>query len=214
MGLLYSTTFAAPPFCVKESQSGGMNVEGYAILWNVPDLSGDVFRIGSADESIERRGNRMPFLWSHNQRPDGWGGFDFDPRMLPIGRVTELVPDDKGLFYKASLVNRPFARDIYSLIKAGVVQGSSIGYNEVEDGVEYLENGLRNITKIDLMEISAVIWGMQPRATVETSKSLKLLAKAIAKELRPTINTDSESVADILARESNIFLTNLGLRSW
>jgi len=133
--------------------------EGYASLFNVEDLSHDVIAPGAFAGSLAKRGaSGIKLLFQH------------DPAE-PIGIWLDLAEDGRGLKAKGRLtleVER--AREVLSLMKAGALEGLSIGFR-TEKGARDARSGIRRLTKIDLWEISVVTFPMQPGACVTAVKS-------------------------------------------
>jgi len=133
--------------------------EGYASLFNVEDLSHDVVVPGAFRDSLARRGTGgIRMLYQH------------DPAE-PIGIWEQLAEDGRGLRVKGRLLlDIARAREVLALMKAGALEGLSIGFR-TEKGSRVRQFGIRRLTKIDLWEISVVTFPMQPGATVTTIKS-------------------------------------------
>jgi uncharacterized protein len=127
---------------------------GYASLFGVPDLTGDVVLPGAFRGSIERRGaGGIKLLYQH------------DPGE-PLGLWLSLAEDDSGL----KVVGRIHAeiergRDVISLIEAGILDGLSIGFRTVRARTD-AKTGMRRVAEIDLWEISVVTFPMLPGARI------------------------------------------------
>jgi uncharacterized protein len=80
------------------------------------------------------------------------------------------------------LLDVPEAQTAYSLLKAGVVKGLSIGYDTVKDSRD--EAGVRHLEELRLWEVSVVTFPMNESATVSNVKSLddarRVLSEAAA----------------------------------
>jgi len=133
--------------------------EGYASLFNIEDLSRDVVAPGAFRDTIARRGaSGIKMLFQH------------DPSE-PIGVWLDIAEDARGLRVKGRLmleVGR--AREVLSLMKAGALEGLSIGFR-TEKSVRDPRSRVRTLRKIDLWEISVVTFPMQPGALITTVKS-------------------------------------------
>jgi len=132
--------------------------EGYASLFHIQDLGGDIVMPGAFAASLRRRGpGAVKLLWQHDASQ-------------PLGLWEAIEEDDRGLRVKGRLnlaVAR--AREILSLMHDGVVDGLSIGYRTVQsrrDG----KAGPRRLYKVDLWEISLVTFPMLPQARVQAVK--------------------------------------------
>ncbi len=133
--------------------------EGYASLFNVPDLGRDVVEKGAFAASLARRGPRgVKLLWQHNPSE-------------PIGQWLMLREDERGLFVRGKLspgVAR--ARETLALMRDGAVDGLSIGFRTVKARNDP-RTGFRRLTEIDLWEISIVTFPLLPQARVSAVKA-------------------------------------------
>ncbi len=121
-----------------------MRFAGYAAVFGAVDRGGDVVRRGAFARSL-RRGGTVPLLWQHQPA-------------RRIGRVEYLREDGRGLRVIGKVVEAQAA----ALLKAGAVEGLSFGYR-----VRAAQDGRpRELTELDLVEVSLVTFPMQPRARV------------------------------------------------
>lgn len=132
--------------------------EGYASLFNIADLGGDVVMPGAFADSLRRIGPAgVKLLWQHDGKE-------------PIGAWLSLVEDARGLRAKGCLnlaVAR--AREALALMKQGALDGLSIGFRPVRVTRE-AASGLRRIHVVELVEISLVTFPMLPQARVQSVK--------------------------------------------
>lgn len=133
--------------------------EGYASLFGVADLGRDVVARGAFADSLRRRGPEgVKMLWSH------------DPTE-PVGAWLALREDGSGLHVRGRLnlaVAR--AREILALMRAGAVDGLSIGFRTRRATTDRA-TGLRTLHAIDLWEISIVAFPMLPGARVVATRT-------------------------------------------
>ena len=118
---------------------------GYASIFNVVDHQGDIIAPGAFKKTIAE-GSRVKLLWQH------------DPSE-PIGIVTELREDQKGLFIKGELITAiTRGNDAYQLLKFGIIDSFSIGYIPINYKYNFNEKAkmVRSITDLQLLEISFV----------------------------------------------------------
>lgn len=73
------------------------------------------------------------------------------------------------------------AREVLSLMRAGALDGLSIGYRTVQARRDPVSK-IRRLTEIDLWEISIVTFPMQPDARVSTVKSGQFALSARQKQ--------------------------------
>lgn len=131
---------------------------GYAAVYGNVDSGGDVIEPGAFTKTIAEGWERVKILALHN---DCW---------LPIGRPLELREDSNGLFIKAKVSDTSMGRDIKVLLKDGVLNELSIGYDPVV--FDYDENGIRHLREVKLWEVSVVTWAMNQEAVITDYKQL------------------------------------------
>lgn len=130
-------------------------VKGYASIFGNLDKDFEVVDQGAFTDWLEANPNEpLPFLWIHKRE------------LMPVGLTTKLIQDEKGLYYEAAILDTAKGRDLFKAIEAGAVSASSFAY-EIQD--QYEKDGVWHLSKLDLLEISAVTKGMSsnPQATVE-----------------------------------------------
>jgi hypothetical protein len=142
---------------------------GYASLFGIADLAGDTVEPGAFAASLARRGpSGVKMLWHH------------DPAE-PIGAWTVLREDARGLWVAGQLLTEVRrAREALALMRAGAVDGLSIGFRTVRARAEK-SAGRRRLLEIDLWEISLVTFPMLPGARVA---AVKTAPPAVAARLR------------------------------
>lgn len=138
------------PFEVKQVDTDQGVFEGYAAVFGNVDDGGDVIEKGAFANTLKERASRVKICWQH------------DPKE-PIGRPLELREDDRGLYVKAKISLTQRGRDALTLLRDGVVNELSIGYDAVK---EMYEGAVRRLREVKLWEISPVTWAMNPLATV------------------------------------------------
>jgi uncharacterized protein len=146
------------PDALLSIETGGQ-FEGYASLFDLPDLGKDVVAPGAFAGSLARRGPRgIRLLWQH------------DPSE-PIGQWLLLREDRRGLFVRGQLslaVAR--ARETLALMRDGAIDGLSIGFRTVRARTDP-RTGYRRLSEIDLWEISIVTFPLLPQARVSAVKA-------------------------------------------
>lgn len=128
-----------------------LNIEGYASRFGAIDQGGDLVQKGAFAASLASgRGVRM--LWQH------------DPAQ-PIGVWEELREDNQGLWVKGRLLDGVArAREAAELIRAGAIDGLSVGYRTRR--ATKTDAGARALIELDLWEVSLVTFPMLPTARV------------------------------------------------
>jgi HK97 family phage prohead protease len=135
-----------------ETPGTALRFAGYAALFDRRDAGRDTIRPGAfartlAARRLESKG-RLPLYWQH--RPE-----------LRIGWIDEAREDARGLRVVATIDNPEGGAA--AALKAGKVTGLSFGYRARDyrhDG------GGRELTEIDLFEVSLVTHPMQQDARV------------------------------------------------
>ncbi len=125
-------------------------IEGYASVYNTPDLNGDIVAPGAFAKSLKERA-RVRMLFSHGAE-------------MPIGRWVSFREDSYGLFVKGELLlSSPRAREVHALLAGGAIDGLSIGYQTARSA--RVKAG-RRILEAHLWEVSIVTFPMAPEARV------------------------------------------------
>lgn len=129
------------------SHADDLHVSGYASLFGVQDISGDVVHKGAYSASLLKRGGApLPMLFGHET-------------VTPIGVWDRLVEDANGLFVEGRLLRAPKShRHIHRLVKAGALSGLSIGYRAQRFSKRAA--GGRDLLELDLWEVSIVAFPM------------------------------------------------------
>ena len=148
-------------FEIKAVSDDGL-FSGYASVFDNVDSYGDIVRKGAFVESIgewEAKGKMPPILWNH------------DPSD-PIGIYTKMQEDGKGLYVEGKLLidDVPRARQTHALMKAGVIDGLSIGYR-VKEYLYNVDEEVTDLIKLSLREVSIVTFPANPETRIEAVKS-------------------------------------------
>ncbi len=126
------------------------------------DLSKDVVEPGAFRDSLRRRGaSGVRMLWQH------------DPNQ-PIGTWLDMREDARGLYVRGRLAGGVGkAQEVLALIRAGAIDGLSIGYRTLRARKDQA-SGVRRLYAVDLFEVSVVTFPMLPGARVESIKRAPL----------------------------------------
>ena len=152
-------------------EAGATVIEGHASLWGVADRGGAVVERGAFAASLARldaAGASPKLLWQH------------DPTQ-PIGLWDEVGEDAHGLRVKGRILpDVARGREAAALVKAGVIDGLSIGYRAVRTtrGAQ----GRRHLVEVDLWEVSLVTFPMLPEARLAL-KGSSVLYETLAREV-------------------------------
>ena len=133
-------------------------VEGYASLFGEIDQARDMVMPGAFARTLRVRGlRRIPMLFQH------------DPAE-PIGIWLELREDWRGLFARGRLIPEVMrARELLSLVRAGAVDGLSIGFKTVRGRIDP-KTRVRRLHDVELWEISIVTFPLLAGARVHAVK--------------------------------------------
>ena len=145
-------------FDIKALDDSGA-FEGYASVFDVTDGFDDCVAPGAFAASLARSGGGrgVKMLWQHDAAE-------------PIGAWDAIAEDQRGLYVRGRLlldVRR--GAEAHALLKAGALDGLSIGYTTVEAALDPA-TGARRLTEIDLWEISLVTFQACPGAQVTAVK--------------------------------------------
>lgn len=145
-------------FDIKALDESGA-FEGYASLFDIVDGFDDRVVPGAFAKTLaESRGGRgVKMLWQHDASE-------------PIGAWDAIAEDERGLHVRGRLlldVRR--GAEAHALLKAGAIDGLSIGYSTVEASYDPKTRS-RRLTEIALWEISLVTFQACPGAAVTAVK--------------------------------------------
>lgn len=143
------------PFEVKELSFNGESrtISGYAAVFNNRDKAGDILLKGCFAKSIQDRGpesqanDKIIMLWQHDQHE-------------PIGRISVLIEDEKGLYFEAVIDDVERGNQAIKQLESGTLNQFSIGYSYVWEKCEYdQERDAFIVKEVVLYEISVVSIG-------------------------------------------------------
>lgn len=158
-------------FTIKATDDQRGRISGLASVYGNIDSYGDVVMPGAFDETLQNRGGRVVVLWQHDTHQ-------------PIGKAT-LTDSTKGLRCDIQLeLGISKARDAYAAVKAGLIDGISIGYQTIRDRVN--RDGTRELHELDLWEISLVTFPANSAARIDSVR-----AAADALDLDPALLADT-----------------------
>jgi HK97 family phage prohead protease len=153
------------------AQRVGGVFQGYASVFGREDQGRDVVMPGAFRRALARRGPAgIRMLWHHDARE-------------PIGVWTAIREDDHGLLARGRLVLEVGrGREALALIRAGAVDGLSIGFRTVRSRTD-ARTGVRQLLELDLWEISLVTFPMNDAARITEAKDAAL-AEALRRAAR------------------------------
>ena len=142
-------------FEVKDLNYNGESrtISGYAAIFNNKDKEGDILLKGCFAKSISDRGpestanDKIIMLWQHDTHE-------------PIGRISVLKEDDKGLYFEAVIDDVERGNQAIKQLESGTLNQFSIGYSYVWEKCEYdSERDAFIVKEVVLYEISVVSIG-------------------------------------------------------
>jgi uncharacterized protein len=133
-------------------------VEGYASLFGEIDQARDMVMPGAFRTTLAQRNiRRIPMLFQH------------DPSE-PVGIWLDLHEDSHGLYARGRLIpDVARGRELLSLLRAGAVDGLSIGFRTVKTRIDP-KTRIRRLLAVDLWEISIVTFPLLAGARVRAVK--------------------------------------------
>lgn len=145
------------PWGTKHLREDGL-FSGYASIFDLADSDRDIVERGAFSRSL-RAFAPVKLLWQHDTSE-------------PIGLIHYIKEDAKGLYIEGKLLlDVQRAREAHALLKAGALDGLSIGYRVKEYEI-HPTTGNRHLRDLELMEISLVTFPANTHARVTQVKTL------------------------------------------
>jgi HK97 family phage prohead protease len=141
--------------------NGDLPIAGYASLFWRRDLNDDIVAKGAFKKSLAKSGpNRVRMLHQHDA-----GGL--------IGAWDTVAEDDQGLYVAGRVFDfTPQGKLVQSLIRAGVLDGLSIGFR-TKKARRDASGRLRVLTEVELWEVSLVTFPMLAGARLVPKPKLR-----------------------------------------
>lgn len=145
---------------------------GYGAITGNVDAGGDMLAKGAFKDTLrawEGKGKLPPMLLQH-----GGGFLGGADDMLPVGKWISMEENSKGLKVEGELfaMNTERGTYIYEGLKAGALDGLSIGYRAKEFTLGTKPGDPRRTLKsVDLVELSIVTFPMNDKARVGAVKA-------------------------------------------
>lgn len=132
--------------------------EGYASVFGLEDQSRDVVERGAFRRSLRARGlGGVKLLFQHDARE-------------PIGVWRDIHEDHRGLYVHGRILPETArGHDVLALMRAGALDGLSIGYQAIRTRMDR-PSGTRRLLDVELWEISIVTFPLLPAARVTRVK--------------------------------------------
>ncbi len=134
---------------IKNIDSYGV-FEGYASVFEITDLHGDIIKKGSFSHSLlNKHCKNIHMLFQHDISK-------------PVGYWMNLEENDSGLFVKGKILQTlPMGSKVLNMIKNNIISGLSIGFVPI---ITRKDKNVRIIFQADLHEISLVEHPANPQA--------------------------------------------------
>jgi uncharacterized protein len=142
-------------------------IEGYGSVFDVADNGNDIVAQGAFTRSLQS-GRKVKMLLQHDASD-------------VIGVWDQLSEDGNGLRVKGRILTSiSKAREAHELVKAGALDGLSIGYRTVKS---MDRGGKRVIMQADLWEVSLVTFPMNEMARIDAVKAAEMSRDEIERML-------------------------------
>lgn len=168
--------------------------EGYGSVFGVVDSYNEVVEKGAFVESLKKFG--LPKLLIQHST---W---------MVGGSYLEAYEDEKGLKVKGKLnLDVQAARETYSLMKEGAIDGLSIGFRPLVEETNR-ETGVVHIKKVRLYEVSIVTFPANEDATISAVKSAPGTIRDFERFLREEGKYSQEEAKLIASKGFNALQTH------
>jgi HK97 family phage prohead protease len=148
------------PMEIKSADKDG-TFTGYAAVFGNVDLGYDVIEPGAFKKAKTTADGMLRIAIGH--------------RLDQLAGKASFFQDDHGLRVEGKLsLGVSYVKDAYELMKDGVLNGLSVGFNILRGGYDYEQRAgkdVRVIKAAELWEFSIVPFGMNPDALVDSVKA-------------------------------------------
>lgn len=166
-----------------EIKASGENIiEGYSAYFDNIDSYGDIIEKGAFRKTLQENRNRVKVLWQHDTSE-------------PIGKPIMMEEDSKGLYIKAQISQTDIGKKAMILMRDGVVDEMSIGYDVIKD--EYKGKN-RMLKELRLWEFSPVTFAANEKAKITSAKNFNELIYDIRNADRNEIKNAIEKLNELL----------------
>jgi HK97 family phage prohead protease len=155
-------------FALEWKAEADGSIEGYASIFGNVDQGGDQVAKGAFRASLKKP-RQVKMLRDHDTRK-------------VIGVWDELLEDATGLRVKGHLIlSVAEAQETYDLVKAGALDGLSIGYRTTKAKMD--ASGVRIIQEAELWEVSVVTFPMNELAVIDAVKAADMTERDMERRL-------------------------------
>ena len=157
-----STQTALAPFETKASNTRDRTFEGLASTFGNVDFGGDTVMPGAYTKTLQEwrtSGRSLPLVDSH----------DYSSVVRTrLGKLIDARETSGGLWTKWKVFKTRAGDDLLAMLEDEGIDGLSIGYTVADSEVITLNGkSVRALKAINLREVSAVHWGMDPHALID-----------------------------------------------
>jgi uncharacterized protein len=152
-------TKAFTSFAVKALDAERRTFEGLASTWET-DSGNDRIVPGAFRRTLTEwraSGKTLPLIDQHDYT---------SVTRTRLGKLMDAEERAEGLWARFKVFETAAGNDFMVLLREGGVDGLSIGY--AVRGQPEMKDGVRILRDLDLVEVSAVHWGMNPGALIDS----------------------------------------------
>jgi HK97 family phage prohead protease len=148
------------------------HLTGYAAVFNSPSLE-----FSGWEKPWTERIAPGAFKRSLTEMPDVRALYQHDSAAIIArsGETLQLREDEKGLAVDIALVDTQQNRDIFKLVRTGILDSMSFGFTprsaKWEDGKD---SDTRTLLDVDLFEVSVVTWPAYPASSIGTARGMEI----------------------------------------
>lgn len=175
--------------------SDGLTFEGYAAVFNSPtrinDQDGEydeVIAPGAFKRSIQ---NTKPVLMFDHGRHPLIG-------QMPLGQITHLEEDERGLFVRARLSDNWLIQPVRDAVAAGAIDGMSFRFEPKKDTWTRQANGpkLRTLREVRMPELGPVVFPAYADTTASVRSAVITLQERFPDAVILTLPTRDDVTPD------------------
>jgi HK97 family phage prohead protease len=151
-GIIYNNSYE-----LRSNNDQGI-VEAYITKWDTVDSYDSTFIRGAFKQTFKKRvPKKVRLLWNHNEL---------------AGKVLDAREDEIGAWVKVKFnLDTEVGKRAFSHIQHGDIDSFSFGFIPIKD--KYNKTGIRQIQKVELFEVSPVVFEANEKANIVNIRSLK-----------------------------------------
>jgi HK97 family phage prohead protease len=162
---------------IKSVDETNRTVEQIVSVFGNVDYGGDRVVAGAFKGSLERwtlSGDPIPAIWSHTwDDPFAHIGAVLEARELEPGNpaLPTEIADLGGLYVKYRVDDKPFAGQVFDLLKERRVREASFAYDVLKE--RRAADGANDLLELDLIEVGPTLKGMNPMTQLLSMKNVR-----------------------------------------